>query len=258
MIRLVSSEWLRFRSRRLVKVLAAIAAIGIVIGLVIAGVQSHPPAAGSSAWSLPRADLPEIFRGLAFISILIGLVIGASSIGASWQAGTMTTLLTWEPRRTRVVLTRAAIVFVGVFLLVLALLALFAVLFVVTTALRGETAVPPGWTRDSIEVALRVSALAAAASVVGASLAMIGRHTAAALGGVFVYLAVVEGVLRGINPRLSWLLLGDSIAAVVSARGLSIAGGGMLGPVRGAITVAVYSLGLLALATAWFRIRDVQ
>jgi hypothetical protein len=86
---------------------------------------------------------------------------------------------------------------------------------------------------------------------------MIGRHTAAALGGVFVYLAVVEGVLRGIHPRLGWPLLGDSIAVVVSARGLSIAGGG-LGPVRGAITVAVYPLGLLTRATAWFRIRDVQ
>ena len=79
---LVSSEWLRLRSRRLVKVLGLIALAGIVVSLAIAGVQSRKPEAGELAWSLQRSDLPEVLRGLSFIAILIGLVIGASSIGA--------------------------------------------------------------------------------------------------------------------------------------------------------------------------------
>jgi hypothetical protein len=86
---------------------------------------------------------------------------------------------------------------------------------------------------------------------------MIGRHTAAALGAVFIYLAVIEGVLRGIRPQLGWILLGDNIAAVVSGRGLSVHGG-TLTATRGGLTVAAYALGLLAIGVAAFRLRDVQ
>ncbi len=254
---LVSSEWLRLRSRRLVKVLGLIALAGIAVSLVIAGVQSRKPEAGELAWSLQRSDLPEVLRGLSFIAILIGLVIGASSIGASWQSGTITTLLTWEPRRTRVALVRAGVVAAGVFLLVAMLLGSFAGLYMLTTSLRGSTSVSSGWAGEVIGVVLRVSGLAAAASIIGGALAMIGRHTAAALGAVFVYLAVIEGVLRGLRPQLGWFLLGDSIAVVVSGGGLSV-GDGTLTVTRGAITVATYALGLLAIAAVSFRVRDVQ
>lgn len=257
MIRLVASEWLRFRSRRLLKVLTIVSLGGIVVALVIAGVQSHPPPATAESWSLPRSDLPDVLRGLAFIAILIGLVIGASSVGASWQSGTITTVLTWEPRRARVAIVRALVVAVGVFLLVAILLAIFVGLYGVTTGVRGDPAVPPGWTGEVVAVLLRVAGLAAAASVIGGALAMIGRHTAAALGAVFIYLAVIEGVLRSIRPQLGWVLLGDSIAAVVSGQGLSIHGG-TLTVARGSLTVAAYALGLLAIAVASFRLRDVQ
>jgi hypothetical protein len=40
---LVSSEWLRARSRRLVKVLAVVALLGIALAVVIGGVQSRRP-----------------------------------------------------------------------------------------------------------------------------------------------------------------------------------------------------------------------
>ena len=257
MIGLISSEWLRLRSRRLVRVLAVTALAGIVVALLIAGVQSHTPEAGRVAWSLPLSDLPDVLRGLSFIAILIGLVIGASSIGASWQSGTITTLLTWEPRRTRVALVRAGVVAVGVFLLVAFLLVVFTALYAITTNLRGSTSVSSSWTGEVIGVVARVSGLAAAASIIGGALAMIGRHTAAALGAVFVYLTVVEGVLRGLRPQLGWFLLGDSIAVVVNGAGLSV-GDGTLTVTRGAITVATYALGLLAIAVAAFRMRDVQ
>lgn len=257
MIALLASEWLRFRSRRLVKVLAVLATLGIVVALVIAGIQSHPPGTPGASWSLERAELPDVLRGLSFIAILIGLVIGASSIGASWQSGTFTTLLTWEPRRTRVALVRAFVVAAGVLSVVAVLLGVFVGLFGLTTGLRGDPAVPAGWAGEVLGVVWRVSALAAAASVIGGALAMIGRHTAAALGAAFVYLAVIEGVLRGIRPSLGWFLLGDNIAVVVNGSGLSI-GDGTLTATRGAVTVAAYSLGLLALAVVWFRARDVQ
>src|SRR5437764_174009 len=50
--------------------------------------------------------------------------------------------------------------------------------------------------------ASRSAVLTGLAAALGASLAMIGRNTAVALGAAFVYLNVVEGVLRAWKPWL--------------------------------------------------------
>ena len=242
---LVSSEWLRARSRRLVKVLAVVALIGIALAVVIGDRQIY------------LADLPSILRGLSFIAILIGLVIGASSVGASWQSGTMTTILAWEPRRVRVALVRAGVVALVVAALVAFLLGVFVGLFSIPTAVRGLTATPAGWGAEVLRVVAQISLLAGAASVIGGAIAMVGRNTAAALGGVFVYLTVFEGVLRGLRPGLGRFLLGDNIVSVLSPDGLRIEGS-LLTPARGAVVVAVYVVVLLSVSTISFRMRDVQ
>ncbi|MBA3764023.1 MAG: hypothetical protein H0X05_00760 [Actinobacteria bacterium] len=305
MIGLISSEWLRMRSRRLVKVLAVLTLLGIVVAVVIGAIQSQRPSAGALALAerqaervlddcvaqdgfgavepggdvdafcreqadpsfflaeqpLRLSELPDILRGTAFVAILIGLVIGASAVGASWQTGTMTTILTWEPRRTRVALVRAAVFALGTVALIAVLFALFTGLFFVATTLRGLTATPDGWARELVGVAARVSALAGAASIIGGAIAMLGRNSAAALGGVFVYLSVLEGIVRGLRPALGRLLLGDNIATVVIGDDLMIGNGfttTTITPSRAALVVAVYTFGLLAAATASFRVRDVQ
>ena len=57
--------------------------------------------------SMRLSELPNFLKGTSFILIVLGLVIGASSVGADWQAGTMAALLTWEPRRVRIFLVEA-------------------------------------------------------------------------------------------------------------------------------------------------------
>ena len=301
MIGLVSSEWLRIRSRRLVKVLAAVALAGIVIALVIGAAQSRRPSADelesarlsaeaarddciaqggfgavepggdveafcrqemNSAVFLGKppmrlSELPETLRGTAFIAILVGLVIGASAVGASWQTGTITTILTWEPRRLRVAVVRAVVVATAVFMLVVALLGVLILLFWVTTSLRGLTSISEGWPSEVAGVVLRVSMLSAAASVIGGAIAMLGRNTAAALGAVFVYLAVLEGLVRGLRPALGRFLLGDNIATAVIGHEVTF-GATTLTPGRAWVVVSIYTLGLAALAAAVFRVRDVH
>jgi hypothetical protein len=301
-IRLISSEWLRVRSRRLVKVLTALAVIGIVVGIGIGAVNSHRPTDDELAQArrradlavedciaqggygevepggdvegfcrefadpslflesspMRRSDLPELVRGSAFVAILLGLVIGASAVGASWQSGTMTTILSWEPRRVRFALVRAAVVAVACAVLVVVLFAVFAAVFWLATGLRGVTDTPPEWGAETIETIARVAALAACASVIGGAIAMIGRNTAAALGAVFVYLAVLEGIVRGLRPAIGRFLLSDSIAAVVIGSEMRLGDGSVVTPARAAVVVAAYTLGLWAIATVAFRARDVQ
>jgi ABC-2 type transport system permease protein len=300
---LVSSEWLRFRSRRLVKALAVATALGIVVALVIGSVQSDPPTDAELARAERRSErttrqcigqggfggapadvdietfcreqfddpalflsdppmrvseLPEVLRNTAFIAILIGLVVGASAVGASWQTGTMTTILTWEPRRVRVALVRLCVVAVGAFVLAAALLALLSALFWVATTMRGVSTIPPGWWTETAGVLARVAVLSALASAIGGGVAMIGRNTAAALGAVFVYVAVLEGIVRGLRPALGRFLLGDNIAAFVIGDDLRIVEDTVLSPSRALVVVLVYAVTLAGLGTASFRVRDVQ
>jgi hypothetical protein len=301
-IRLISSEWLRVRSRRLVKVLTALTVIGIVVAVGIGAVNSHRPSDDELARAERRADLaaedciaqrgygevepggdveafcrefaepsrflddapirrselPELVRGSAFVAILLGLVIGASAMGASWQSGTMTTILSWEPRRVRVAVVRAAVVAAACFVLVVVLFAVLAAVFWLATGLRGLVSTPPGWGAETIGAIARVSALAACASVIGGAIAMVGRNTAAALGVVFVYLAVLEGIVRGLEPGLGRVLLGDNIAAVVIGDDMQLGDGSVVTPAGAAVIVAAYTLGLWAIATVSFRVRDVQ
>ncbi len=67
-----------------------------------------------------------------------------------------------------------------------------------------------------LTTSLRVSAAAAAAALIGAAVAAVGRHTSAALGVVFVWTAVIEGPDPGVPALWSPWLLGDNLVSFLS------------------------------------------
>jgi hypothetical protein len=207
------------------------------------------------------ADLPDILAGGSVLLILGALLIGASLVGAEWHAGTMTTLLTWEPRRLRVMAAKCvAAAAVVAILAILVLLFLTAVLSLVA-ATRGTTVgVDATWYHSVAGAILRVTAACSVVSLVGLAVAMVGRNTSAAIGLGFAYLGVIEGLIRGLRPGWQPWLLGDNVAVFVS--GLPQ----RLGPVEtqvtrtvggAAIVASVYAVSLLAIAAVTFRSRDV-
>ena len=306
MIHLLSSEWLRFRSRKLNRWLVILALIGIAVGVTIATATSKPPTDAQVAQAranyervlrrcirqdgfgdpqvepgevraycdrevrldqfestdqLAVQDLPEYLKGAAFIVILVGLVAGASAVGASWQSGTITTILTWEPRRIRWFLARLATVALGVFVIALGLMVVFALGLVAGAALHGSTTTGDGWFGAVLGTLLRIGGVAVGAALLGATVAMIGRNTAAALGAVFVYMAIFESVVRGFRPALGRFMLGDNIASLVGGTTLRIETSDavfLLTPWRGAIAVAVYVIVLSVVAGVMLRARDVN
>src|SRR5439155_2452759 len=54
-------------------------------------------------------SLVDVFKGTTVPLVLLAWVLSASFIGAEWHAGTVTTLLTWEPRRIRVLVAKVAV-----------------------------------------------------------------------------------------------------------------------------------------------------
>ena len=305
MRRLLASELLRFRSRRLVVVMLIGTLIATGVGPVIAAVQSAPPTAAVVAAARAQAreefahclesdfegagvtrleggvlqgelrepdhympshvalvDLPQILEGISSITSILGLVIGASFVAASWQTGTISTIFTWEPRRFRWFAARTMVLAGGVFVITVLIVSFLSAGLALAAMLRGSTVgVDGAWWTDMLTTSLRVSVAAALSAVIGGAVAAIGRHTAAALGVVFVWTAVLEGLVRGFRPLWTPWLLGDNLVTFLSWRTSEHGfpeGSFVLSPDRAVFVILGYVAVVLAFGFIFVRIRDVQ
>ena len=206
--------------------------------------------------------LPGILMGASPLLILGGLLVGASLVGAEWHAGTMTTLLTWEPRRIRVLIAKALVAAIVVVVLAILLQVVLSFVLWLVAATRGSTVETGGdWQRRVAGAILRVGGAASVASLIGLSIAMLGRNTAAALGLGFAYLGVLEGLIRGLRPAWQPWLLGDNVAVFVSGHAtlLGLPPHDVTRTLEAAAAVAFgYAAVLLVLAGVGFRVRDVN
>lgn len=202
-------------------------------------------------------NLPGILVGMSAFAISLGWLLGASLVGAEWHAGTIATLLTWEPRRIRVLLAKLVAAGALAFTLAVLLQLLLGAALLPAGLMRGTTeGIDSGWLRSLGGVGLRVAAVSVLGALIGFSIAAIGRNTAAALGIAFGYFAIVEGAVRGLRPRWTPWLLGDNIAVVITnqPQNFPLVDRSTVGA---ATLLACYTLALLALAVATFRRRDI-
>lgn len=152
----------------------------------------------------PRFHLSSLstqLMAVAVVGLLLAVVVGATAVGAEWQAGTFTSLLTWEPRRQRVLAAKmtAAVAVTTLGALVVALVLGLGDLVVAAT--RG-TVDSHGLVRLLAGAELRALLGVALAVLAGMALAMLTRHTAGALGLLGGYL--VLGELVGGRVVASW------------------------------------------------------
>jgi ABC-2 type transport system permease protein len=220
-------------------------------------------------------ELPDILQGTSLIVVLLGVVVGASLGGADWSAGSMTTLLTWESRRVRVLVTRAVVAAIVAFVITLFLQSVFSLAWAGGTAMRGVTTTSSGFLGETLGVVIRVSSVAAIIGVVAFAVSNVGRSTTAAVGILLGYLVIVEGFLAGVVVGLLPWLLVRAATVVVSqvplvdpraqasygpdGRLIEVAGQGILLSVAGGwFLIACYAIVLLAAAAWLFRVRDVS
>ncbi|MDQ3914396.1 MAG: hypothetical protein M3323_03555 [Actinomycetota bacterium] len=214
MTALLRSELQRLASRRLYRWVAGLVALGIAIGAAVLFLRSSTE---GFRFVRMESNLVEI---LGFPLILVGWLTGASAIGAEWQHRTVTALLTWEPRRGRVLAAKVVATGVFVVLLVGLLMAFFTVAMLPAALANGTFAgVDGGWWGEYLAAAGRVAFVAAAAAAVGFSLSTIGKNTAAGFGGGFAYLLIGEPLLRSWKPAWSDWLIGPNMGRVVFGAG---------------------------------------
>jgi ABC-2 type transport system permease protein len=248
MMRLLGVEVRRALSRRLLWVLVGLS----VLGSLIAGVVL-----------LFRADagfrlstFGDIVGGVTVPVVLAMWTFGSSFIGAEWRAGTVATTLTWEPRRTRVLVAKGVAVALVTILVTIVLQAVLVGAMLPALFAKG-TADPAEGARlgHLLGITFRGATLAGIAALLGFAIAAIARNTAFALGAGFVYLVIVENMLAGFFEGIrKWLVVGNAFVFVSGERQFDI---GDRSAVGAGVVLAIYAALAVAIATALFRARDV-
>lgn len=140
--------------------------------------------------------ISDATRFVSTLLLVAAFMVGASFAGAEWGSGSMSTFLTWEPRRIRVLAAKATTAGAILTVAVMCVLAFLALVHLPAGYLRGymegvDTAywgrILPIWARSGV--------LAGMFAMAGVGVAMAVRHTAAAivLGGA--YAAILDPVL---------------------------------------------------------------
>ncbi len=206
---------------------------------------------------LHLTDVTDVLLGTSVIIMILLWLVGASFIGAEWRHDTITTLLTWEPRRIRLMLAKVAAATLFAFVCALLIQALVGTVVALSAYAFGTTAGADGeWLRELLEQTLRIAGVGALVGVVGFSLASLGRNTAAALGVGFAYVVVVENLIRALKPEWQPWFFSDNAALVITADSAAFTQVGHT-VVQAALVIAGYMLVLLLAALAVFRSRDV-
>src|SRR4029077_19432926 len=113
------------------------------------------------------------------------------------------------------------------------------------------------WWVDLALVITRTALLTSVAAMVAAALAPLGRNTAFALAALFAWMAVIEGIVRGMRPEWAGYLWGENIATVVPwAQMKSVPF--TRGPLVALGTIVVYAGVIIGAATLAFRQRDIS
>ncbi len=160
-------------------------------------------------WYLPyEPTLAEYLQGVIqpftlVLLLLVGLLIGATVVAAEFGAGSMATLLTFEPRRWRVYAAKMSATGLGTVPLGLLVVAVVGVGTWALFSLRGlDHAVPEGLVWEGV----RMLTLLPGAALVGAVLAFLLRSTGAVLGVAVGYAIAIELILRQALPGTSpWI-----------------------------------------------------
>jgi hypothetical protein len=256
---LLSAELRRIASRRLHRLVLLLTLVAIAVAAVIVFARSHHGPPSDVGFADPRFHLTAltgIFKGTTVPLVLLAWLMAASFVGAEWHTGSMTTWLTWEPRRVQVLAAKALVVIAGTFLATILLQTVLGLALLPAAALRGTTAGSHGaWFHEVIGVLLRAATLTSIAAAFGFAIATVARSTAAALGVGFGYLLVIENFIAVLRPGWrSWMFAPNAIVFVNGH-------GGFLLPPRSAteagLLLGIYALLALAVATVWFARRDV-
>lgn len=261
-------EMRRALRRRAIRVLVGVG----VMGCVIAGVVTWFGSSGKTLLQL-RADQEgspaimtdwwmtdgnEGFLVVAVFFLLLGAFFaGSTYAGGEWRAGTLTTQLTWEPRRLRLHGARTASAAILAFTISLGLQVVFLASFLPSVWAHGTTAgADAAFWVDLVVAMMRFSALTAAAAVLAVAVATAARNTAFAVISAFAWMAVIEPLIRALKPSLGRWLWAENVGTVISWGQIPDADF-TRGPLAALAVLLIYGAAIATVSAVSFQRRDL-
>ena len=266
-VHLLGVEMRRALHRRLVRWMIALAVAlcaltGVVVYLTsrdpveLARSSDHP--AHMVTWWATGATGGDSLLLTAAIFLVIGAAIcGASVAGAEWRAGTVTTMLTWEPSRLRLHAARTASAGILAFVIGFALQVAFLTSALPAALLNGSTeGTDTAWWIALAAAVTRISLVTTLVAVLAVSVATIGRNTSAALVAMAAWALVIERSVVALRPGLARFMIGENVATVVPWNPLSDVESARP-PAIALASLVAYLAVIVAIATAFFARRDI-
>jgi ABC-type transport system involved in multi-copper enzyme maturation permease subunit len=273
MIALVRTELRRCWSRRSVHLFGLLALAGIILAGVLVFINSAHPTQVCEATKtgighcrsqnvFNLVDLKQVVRGASISLLILGIALAASFMGAEWGAGTMTTLLTWEPRRGRVYAAKFVAAAIFAFVSAIIVLIVLSLALLPSAVLHGSTAgADSSWVLATTYSMLRGALMCALSAGIGLAIGSLARNTTAAVIAAFFYLFVLENLVRGLKPHwIGWLFGDNATEFVIGHRVVVDTSQGPIlshGPVAALLAVCAYAAILSAAAVWLFLRRDV-
>ncbi len=277
MISLFRAELARLLARGLTRWfplgLAAVFVIGIGIAFLIITNDSSIDAEGIDFLDdmAGGVEARDVLGPIGFLLPLMAFVIGASYIGADIKSGMLEQILTWEPRRIRLMIARIAALLVGIGVIA-AILSLFFtfLMFALAVSVGGTTGGLTGefWGNYAL-ILVRTSIAAGVFGIFGFAVTLlIGNSIGAIVGWIIYWLAgeliLLPPLLPQIQPYLP-VVNSDAFSRGVDVE--KIDGSVFSGDfdivfshtylVAGAIVVAYVAVALVASGIAFTR-RDID
>lgn len=207
-------------------------------------------------WWVPGKGDNAVTTAALFL-LIGGFFAGAAVAGAEWRAGTITTVLTWEPRRVRLNLTRTAACGICAFVVALALQVVFLASFLPAVFANGTTVgTSSGWWISLALALARTALITSFAAMLAVALATLGRNTAFALAAVFAWVVVIEGLIRSMRPAWAQYLWAENIATAVQWAQMKNVEF-IRGPLLALGTIVLYISVLVVTSTIVFQRRDI-
>jgi ABC-type transport system involved in multi-copper enzyme maturation permease subunit len=254
---LLRTELRRCWSRRAVHLFGLLALAGIALAAVLVFLNSAKPGNGFNV-----VDIKNVFEGVSAPLTILGIALAASFMGAEWSAGTMTTLLTWEPRRGRIFVAKLVAAAIFTFVSAMLLQTVLGLALLPSALAHGSSAgANAHWFWSAAGSAARGALVAVLGAGIGLGVASLARNTTAAVLGAMFYLFVFENIVQGLKPQYSgWLFSENAGIFIVGPKAASDSGNGITighSSVQALLVMSTYAAVVTVIALAVFLRRDV-
>lgn len=274
MVALVLAETNRLLSRRMTRFFPTALAVLMIIGIGIASAVVINEDTGGVNFVEDIAAISEGSMGtdvlfpMGLLIPIMAFVIGASYYGADEKVGMIEQLLTWEPRRSRLLLARVISGAVSLFLIATLLSAFLVVLLFILSAVTGGDTSGVGDALGEIIAAIIRSGLTGAMFLlIGLGITVLVNNSIASIVGFLIWTFVIETLISGFLPRVSAWLPVTNANTFVPGQDFEIFSdpfGGfsepevLFGPTQAGIRILIWAVVVIGLGAVVFNRRDVD